>query len=138
MAIGAPTLGPKPPEVTRPIGSPDGADDFGAFARGRAPSEPDAHPAARRPVGERRLNARRAGKAAFDAPPLLDRPGEARLDRIDRLVEFVAVEAEARFEPQRIARAEADRLDFAFASRRRAKASASSAGSEISKPSSPV
>ena len=50
-----------------------------------------------------------AGKAALGAPPLADRPGEIGLDRGRGLVDVMAVEAQPRFEPQRIARAEADR-----------------------------
>ena len=111
MAIGAPTLGPKPPEVTTPIGAPSGETIS-------VPSRAGARPSGRSPTrwrlgpfGQRVLDALGAGKAALGAPALLDRPGERRLDRIDRLVEFVAVEAEAGLEPQRIARAEPDRRD---------------------------
>ena len=112
MAIGAPTRGPEAAGGDAADLSARGVDDFRAFARRRAAVRPEADPLARRALGERRLDARRAGKAALEAPPLLDRPGEPGLDRIDRLVELVAVEAQARFEPQRIARAEADRRDF--------------------------
>ena len=62
-----------------------------------------------------RLNPLRAGKAALDAAALLNRPGERRFDRVHGLVEFVAVEAEARLEPQRIARAKPDRRDVGLA-----------------------
>ena len=89
-------------------------DDLGARARGRAAQQPQAHALARRTVGERRQDARGSGKAALGAPALRDRPCEPRLDRIGRLVEFVAVEAEAGLQPQRVARAEADRLDLAL------------------------
>ena len=53
-----------------------------------------------------------ARKAAFGSAALADRPGETRLDRRRRRVDVVAVEAEPGFEPERIARAETDRLDF--------------------------
>ena len=56
------------------------------------------------------LDARVAREPAFAPPPLLDRPLEPRLDRARRLVDVVAVEAKARLQPQRVARAEADRL----------------------------
>ena len=112
MAIGAADRGPEAAGGDAADLGARGVDDFRAVARRRAALQPEADALARRPVGERRLNARRAGKAALDAPPLLDRPGEPGLDRIDRLVELVAVEAQARFEPQRIARAEADRRDL--------------------------
>src|SRR5262249_60943925 len=83
----------------------------GPRARGRAAVrlEPDA--AARRPVGELILDARGAGKAAFLAPPPRDRPGKPGLDRRRGLVDVVAVEAQARFQSQRIAGAEAGELD---------------------------
>ena len=50
------------------------------------------------------------GKPPSIAAPLLDRPGEAGFDRARGLVDVVAVEAEPRLEPQRVARAEPDRL----------------------------
>ena len=110
MATGPLTLGPKPPEVTRPMRSPVGA-------RISVPSRAGARPSGLMPTrvrlgpfGELVLDALGAGEAALDAAPLLDRPGEAGLDRARGLVDVVAVEAEAGLEPQRVARAEADRL----------------------------
>src|SRR5262249_10801921 len=41
----------------------------------------------------------------------LDDPPEARLERVRRVVDVVAVEGEARFEAERVARAEARRLE---------------------------
>ena len=111
MAIGAPTLGPKPPDVTTPIRRAVGGDDLRPLARRRASVRPqsDAQPA--RSVRQRVPDALDAGKAALDATALLDRPCERRLDRVDALVEFVAVEAQPRLEPERVARAEPDRGD---------------------------
>ncbi len=56
------------------------------------------------------LDAPRAGKAALDPPPLLDRPGERRFNGARGLVDVVAVEAKPRLQAQRVARAEADGL----------------------------
>ena len=53
-----------------------------------------------------------AGKIAGFAAALLDGPGQIGFDRRGGRIEIVAVEAKARFEAQRIARAEADGLDF--------------------------
>ena len=64
------------------------------------------------PVGDLEPDTVGARKAAFGAAALADRPGETRLDRRRRRVDVVAVETEPGFEPQRIPRAEADRLDF--------------------------
>ena len=90
-------------------------DDLRALARGLAAVESEADPAALWSVGKRGLNARGARKAALSAAALLDRPGEASLDGIGGLVEFVAVKAETGLEPQRIARAEADHRDLGLA-----------------------
>ena len=115
IAIGAPTLGPNPPEVTIPILPPSLADDLRPFSRGRAAVRPyaDAQPA--RPVRQRALNPRRAGKAALGAAALLNRPGKRRFDRIHALVELMPVEAEAGLESERIARAKPDRRDAGLA-----------------------
>ena len=51
-----------------------------------------------------------AGEAALGAAALRQSEDEVRLDRRGVVVEIVAVERQARLEPQRIARAEADRL----------------------------
>lgn len=84
-------------------------------------------------------DARGARKAAFFAAALADRKGQDRLDGVDALVEVMAVERQSRFEPQRIARAEADRFYRAScAHSASARAETSLAGTEISNPSSPV
>ena len=64
-----------------------------------------------RSLRQRVPDALNAGKAAFHATALLDRPGERRLDGIDALIELVAIEAEPRLEPERVAGAEPDRGD---------------------------
>jgi hypothetical protein len=50
----------------------------------------------------------------------------------------MAVEAQARFEAQRIARAEPDRLDLGLAQQRLGQPDGVASGTEISNPSSPV
>ena len=90
--------------------SPQRRQDLGALARRRASVGPDADALPLGAIGQLVLNALGAGEAALAAPPLLDRPGEARLDGAGGLVDVVAVEAEARLQAQRVARAEADRL----------------------------
>ena len=52
-----------------------------------------------------------AGEALLHLAALADRPGEVRFDGRRRFVDVVAVEAEARFEAQAVARAEADGRD---------------------------
>ena len=118
MATGPLTVGPKPPEVTVPIARPCSIDDDRAFARRRAAFGLDADALARSALRQSR-GAMRVGadEAAFAAPPLADRPDEVGLDRARRLVDVMAIEAEARLEPQRIAGAEPDRLDLGSASR---------------------
>src|SRR5438270_929681 len=94
------------PEAARRDG-PDGAPvqrrDRGALAGGRAALglQPDPH--ARRALFQLALDAGRAREAALLAAPLLDRPGQARLDRRRGRIDVVAVEAEARLEPERVA-----------------------------------
>src|SRR6187200_2002753 len=87
-----------------------GRKNLGALASRRASVRPDADALLLGATGQFLLNALGAGEAAPAAPPLLDRPGEARLDGAGGLVDVVAVEAEARLEAQRVARAEADGL----------------------------
>src|SRR5712691_3979557 len=55
----------------------DGVDDRGAFTRRGAAVRADADAAAARSLGELAEHRRGAGKAAFGAAPLADRPGEA-------------------------------------------------------------
>src|SRR5215213_9226650 len=106
MAIGPPTVGPKPP------------DDLAAFVldrRALADRSPAVRHEADAQAGRPRLklapDSLLARKAAGLAPALLDGPGEARLDRRCRLVDVMAIEAEPGLEPQRVARAEAHRPD---------------------------
>ena len=59
------------------------------------------------PAGRGRVeDARGAGKAAFRPPAFRYRPAEAGFERRRVLADIVAVEAKARLQPQRIARAE--------------------------------
>ena len=58
------------------------------------------------------------GKILVDLAALADGPDEIGFDRIDRLVDVVAVEAEPRFEPQAVARAQADGQNFRLAQQR--------------------
>ncbi len=95
----------------------DGADRLAvgrlhdrALARGRPPVGQDADAQARRAFGEFLLDAGGAREAAFRAAALLDRPGQASLDRRRGGVDVVAVEAEPGLEAQAVAGAEADRL----------------------------
>ena len=76
------------------------------------PSGRETDPLARRALGDLLLDDGSAGKAALRAALLADAPQQARFDRRRRGVDVVAVEAEARFEAQRIARAQPDRLDL--------------------------
>ena len=84
--------------------------DLGALARRRAAVRLDADAAALGAVGQLVLDALGAGEAALAAAALLHRPDEIGLDRARRLVDVVAIEAEARLQAQRVARAEPDRL----------------------------
>src|SRR5208337_3807381 len=86
-------------------------DDYRPLARRRPPVRPQADAPAVRSVRQRPKDAVLPGKAALGATALLNRPGERGLDRINGLVELVAIEAEPRLEPKRIARAESDRCD---------------------------
>src|SRR5215475_4313592 len=86
MAIGPLMVGPKPPDVTLPITLP-------SELRISAPS----------PAGALALDARGAGKPALLAPSAADRPGQRRFDRRGRRIYVVAVQAQARFETERVA-----------------------------------
>ena len=86
--------------------------DLRALARDRLAVGQKTDPLARRAFGDLLLDDRGAGEAALLAALLADAPQQARLDRRGRGVDVVAVEAEAGFEAQRIARAQADRLDL--------------------------
>ena len=118
MATGALTVGPKPPEVTMPIIAPSarGSPRRRAPARGpagRMPTRLRCGPSA----SSRRMRSA-PGKPPAVAPRLGDGEGEVRLDRRGRLVEVVAVERQPGFEPQRIARAEPDRLHLRLGEQR--------------------
>ena len=144
MAIGALRLTPKPPEVTMPTG----AASFSARNSGRRRA-----PARGLPVAAPRAGARRRcascprivsapGKPPARAPPARrafgDRPFQGRLDRRGRFIEIGAIQAEARFEPQAVARAKPDRRDRRIAQQRLAQRLGGLAGTLISNPSSPV
>ena len=112
---GALRLGPKPPEVTLPIGSADAAS-----ANSSAPSRTGARPSGRSPTRRRgaplsncaRMTVgagKAAGAGAAGAAALLHRPFQPALDRRRGGVDVVAVKAEAGLEPQAVARAEPDR-----------------------------
>src|SRR5262249_2119465 len=83
-------------------------ENGGALARRLAALGANADAFARRTILQLTEDARRAREIAGLAAALLDRPLERRFDRAGRLVNVVAVEAEARLEAQRIARTESD------------------------------
>src|ERR1700722_3304711 len=85
------------------------------LARWRASVGPNADTLTIGTMRQRALNPLGARKTAFDAPSLLNGPGESGFDRVDGFVEFMPVEAEAGLKPQRIPRAEADRRDVGLA-----------------------
>mmetsp|Transcript_22506 Transcript_22506/g.59138 ORF Transcript_22506/g.59138 Transcript_22506/m.59138 type:complete len:468 (-) Transcript_22506:27-1430(-) len=89
---------------------PVGAEDLGALARRRACVDDEAGAlAARRLVlqfGQNPLGADKAG--GVGSPRLGDAPEQRALDGRGRVVQVVAVEAEAGLEAERVARAEAD------------------------------
>ena len=92
----------------------------GARPSGRSPTRRRAAPVASCP---RIVSApgKAAGALAAGAARLRDRPFQRRLDRRRRLIEIGAVQAEARLEPQAVARAEADRRDRGIAQQRLAQ-----------------
>src|SRR6266404_3985373 len=89
-----------------------GNDDLRAIARNRLSLGQQADALARRTRGDLLLDDLCAGKAASDATLLADAPEQARLGGCRAGVDVVAIEAKAGLESQRIARAEADRLDL--------------------------
>ncbi len=96
---------------------------------------------AMRPVPQGSASA--PGKPPARSPPvrrdLLDRPGQPGFDRGRRGVDVMAVKAKPRLEPQRVARAKADRGDLGLRQQRLGKGTRHAvAGTEISNPSSPV
>ncbi len=103
-------LGAKEPLVTRPIGSTVPADDVAALAGRRAALKAQTDTAASGSVAQFALNTVRAGKSAFVAAAFSDRPDKIRLHGGCGLVDVVAVEAEARFQAERVAGAQANRL----------------------------
>ncbi len=111
MAMARPSVGAKPPEVTLPTTLPASAIS--------APSRAIALPSGRRATRLRGAPSAicfwmtgAPGEAALLAALLADAPQQARLDGRGRGVDVVAVETEAGFEPQRVARAQTDRLDL--------------------------
>ena len=89
-----------------------GVGDLGALAGRRAFQHLQARRArasGRRPARAR--CARAPGKSPASQPALGEGEGQAGLDRRDGLVGVVAIERQAGLQPQRIARAQADRLD---------------------------
>ena len=83
-----------------------------AFTRDRLALGQEADPFARRALGNLLLDDGSAGEAALRAAVLADAPQQARFDRRRGGVDVVAVEAKARLEAQRVARAQANRLDL--------------------------
>jgi hypothetical protein len=136
MATGPPALGPKPPDVTVPmVIRRFRRKQLRAGAHRRLAGGLQADPQALRPGVELGGSPRRREAAfacAAAAPYLLDRPFEIGFHRRGGLVDIVAVKAEPGFEPERIARAEPDRLDMVIGKSSRAIRSVSSAGIEIS------
>ena len=93
-----------------PTSRPSGRGDDGALARRRTAFRLDADADAGGTVPDLALDALGTREAPLLAAALLDRPDQAGLDGRGRGVDVVAVEAQARLEPQRIARAETDGL----------------------------
>src|SRR4051794_22061948 len=87
-----------------PDGAPVRRRDRGALAGGGAALRLQSDPHPRRTLFQLALDAGRAGEAALLPAPLLDRPGEPRLDRRRGRVDVVAAKAEARLEAERVAR----------------------------------
>ncbi len=104
-------MGAKPPDVTLPTVLAPMA--ISAPSRAIAlPFGQQADALARRALGDLLLDDGGAREASLRAALLADAPQQARFDRRRGGVDVVAVEAEASFEAQRIARAEPDRLDL--------------------------
>jgi hypothetical protein len=88
------------------------AADLGPVPRGRLAVGPQSHQPARRALRQLSQEDRGAGKAALLAAALADGPGEPRLDRAGGAVDLVAVERQARLQPQRIPRSQPGRADL--------------------------
>ena len=119
MAIGRPSEGEKPPEVTRPTITPLRVGDFRSIPRRRLAVKRQSNPHAGNALRQLALHARRARKTALFATAFGNRPVQGRLDRAGGLVEFVTIEAKSGFEPQGIAGAEADGADLLLGQQRR-------------------
>src|SRR4051812_21580444 len=110
------THGDGPPERRREAARGDLADhlaaerDLRALARDRLALGQQADPLAPRAFGDLLLDDISTGEAALCAALLADAPQQHRLDRRRRGVDVMAVEAEPGLQPERIARAESDRL----------------------------
>ena len=89
------------------------------FARRQAALERQADPLARRAFHNLAIDALGTGVATLSAAPLVDAEDQPGLDRAGLGREVVAVERQARFEPQRIACAETNRLHLGFATQQR-------------------
>jgi len=113
--------GGKPAGCDASDGSPVRRIEFGARAHRRLSLDRQPDAKARRPAGDLRPDALASGKAAFGAPAPTDRPGETRLDGIGRFVDVLAIEAQPGLQPQRVARAEADRRDILLFEKTRRK-----------------
>ena len=111
MAIGRCSEGEKPPLVILPELIAFAVEDQRAFAHRLAALDLEADAQLRRAVEKLGEDPHRPGKPAFGAAALVDGEIEAGHDRRGRRVEVVAVERKPGLEPQRIAGAEADRLD---------------------------
>ena len=92
-------------------GRAGGIQHLGAVAGRRLAGRADADALAADAFGELLLDDGGAGKAAFGAAALLDRPDKPAFDRRRGGVDVVTVEAETALEAQRVAGAEADGLD---------------------------
>src|SRR5258708_2805745 len=103
MAMGCESVGEKPPLVTPPTtaASPGSARAAaaGPFGGG-GPLEGEAAGGALRPPGRSADRPRGAGEVLALEPLLRHREAEVGLDRRDGLVEVVAVERQARLQPQ--------------------------------------
>src|SRR6202040_10119 len=114
--------GDRRPEARAKAARSDRADrrvlarfDLGAFARRHAAFGPQSDAQAARAVAQLGEHALGARETALLAPALLDRPSEPGFDRRGGRGDVVATEAQPRFEPQRVACTQADRLHLAVA-----------------------
>ena len=114
MAIGAFSVGEKPPEVMMPAAVPSPATMSVCARAGARPSGRMPTRWRWRAVLQLVADGGGAGKVPRGAAALADDPGEVGLHRRGQLIDVVAVQAEASLQPQRIARTEAGRGYFGF------------------------